>query len=318
MYRNTILFAGLSLLIFVLLGFATYKEEHPEWKKYQQEYNVLSAEKAGDPKLANLPLTIKQNWNNVLNRIDRCTSCHMGISNAKFFADAKQPFKSHPFLNEGEFMRKNPFDKFGCTICHQGDPQGNSVQQTHGFFEHVDRHLLTGIFVYSSYTKCHINVYSADVNFKEAPVLMQAKALVMAKGCVACHTIKQMGFSGILAPELSAFGTRTELSFHLVHDFSHVENPVKSIKNWEWEHFKNPQKVSPGNPQATPPQPPTIMPNFHLTDDEATALTVFVMSFKDKKVENIPLDYLPPPYPATAPPAQAVKEEPPKKASKKS
>lgn len=313
MYRNTILFAVLSILMFGMLAFAAYKEEHPEWKKYQQEYNILLSEKAGDPKLATLPLVLKQTWNNVLNRADRCMTCHLGVSNTKFFADAPQPYRAHPFMGEGEFMRKHPFEKFGCTICHQGDPQANSVERTHGFVEHVDRQLLSGIFVYSSCTKCHTNVYSPDVDFKEAPVLMQGKALVMQKGCGACHTIKQMGYSGILAPELSAFGTRTELAFHLVHDFAHVENKVKSMQNWEWEHFKDPQKITPGNPHATPPQPPTIMPNFHLTDEEATALTVFVKSFKDKKVENIPMDYLAPPYPATPPPAEATKKEEPKK-----
>ncbi len=320
MYRNTILFASLSIALFALLGFAMYKEENPEWKSYQKEYNLLLAEKAGDPKLANLPLGLKQNWNSVLNRIDRCTTCHMGVSNTKFFADAKQPYKAHSFMGEGEFMRKHPFEKFGCTICHQGDPQANSVERTHGFVDHVDRQPLTGIFVYSSCSKCHTNLYAPDVDFKEAPVLMNGKALVMQKGCGGCHTIKQMGYGGILAPELSAFGTRTELAFHLVHDFSHVENPVRSMKNWEWEHFKNPQKITPGNPHATPPQPPTIMPNFHSTDDEATVLTVFVMSFKDKKVENIPMDYLPPPYPATvqAPAAPPAKVEPKKRSAKKS
>ena len=61
--------------------------------------------------------------------------------------------------------------------------------------------------------------------------------------------------------------------------------------NWEWEHFKNPIKVSPGNPEFN--VPPTIMPNFGLTDEETTALTTFVSSLRDPKIENMPMHYLP-------------------------
>lgn len=306
MYRNSILFAVFSVALLGLLGLAAYKDSNPEWKKYQREYNQTLSEKTSDPKIANLPLVVKQTWNSTLNRADRCVSCHLGVSNTLYFSDAKEPLKSHPFMKEGEFMTKHPFDKFGCTICHQGDPQANSVEQTHGFVEHVDRQPLTGIFVYSSCSKCHTDIYKPEVNFKEAPVLMQGKALVMAKGCGGCHTIKQMGFAGIQAPELSAFGTRTELAFHLVHDFAHVQNPLHSMKNWEWEHFKDPKKIT----------PTTIMPNFQLSDEDTTALTVYVMSFKDKKVEKIPMDYLAPPYPE-APAAPEVKKEEPKKQGQK-
>ncbi len=35
------------------------------------------------------------------------------------------------------------------------------------------------------------------------------------------------------------------------------------------------------------------MPDWDLTDEEATALTVFVLSLRDPQVENIPRKYLP-------------------------
>jgi len=66
----------------------------------------------------------------------------------------------------------------------------------------------------------------------------------------------------------------------------------KTKLQWEWEHFKDPQKVTPGNPHATPPQPPTIMPNFGLSDEETNQLTTLMSSFKDDAKEAIPMNFL--------------------------
>jgi mono/diheme cytochrome c family protein len=293
-----ILFAVSSLLVLVLLGAFASREETAEWKYYQKAYYKRLAQLTNDPKAANTPLKIQQTWNVELDRADRCVTCHMGIDNPKF-AGEKQPLTTHPHFidakGERGYMAKHPFEKLGCTICHNGDGQATRVERTHGVVHHLDRQLLTGAHVQSACTKCHLELYSQDVYWPETPVLMKGRALARELGCGACHTIRQMGSSATLAPELSALGSKTELAFYLVHDFSHIDGP-HITRQWEFEHFKDPQKIVPGTPNAPDPKDrtsPTIMPNWGLTDEEAEALTVFVLSLKDPKIERIPMAYLP-------------------------
>ncbi len=53
-------------------------------------------------------------------RVDRCTTCHLGY-NEPLFADAPEPFKSHPIP---ELLALHNPEKFGCTPCHQGAGAG--------------------------------------------------------------------------------------------------------------------------------------------------------------------------------------------------
>ena len=122
------------------------------------------------------------------------------------------------------------------------------------------------------------------------PFLNLAKKTIVQKGCGSCHTMTQFNLHGVLAPDLSGFGSRTELGFYNVHDFNHVGG-LHSEREWEWEHFKNPRKISPGIPAFK--VPPTIMPNFHLTDLQTTALTTWVLGLDDPSVITIPQKYLP-------------------------
>jgi hypothetical protein len=122
--------------------------------------------------------------------------------------------------------------------------------------------------------------------------------------CGACHAVKQYGWTAVAAPELSGIGSRTELSFYLVHDFQYVESEVHTKAQWEFEHFVDPQKITPGKKQINPDTGQeewigrTIMPNFvaihKLTDEQTWMLTAWVMSLRDPKVEKIPMAYLPP------------------------
>ncbi len=287
------LFALSSLVVLIELAVFVYRQAAPEWKPYQRTYYEKLAEHLDDPKLAASTLRITQIWNDKLNRADRCTTCHAGIDNPKF-ADEPQPYTTHP--NFPGYISKHPFEKFGCTICHEGDGQALTVERTHGVVHHLDRQPKTGPDLQTACTKCHYELYSTQIDWPEAPMLMKGKRLAMELGCVACHAIRQLGSTAVLAPELSSMGSKTELAFYLVHDFSKIKSPEHTTRAWEWEHFKDPQKIVPGNPNAKNPKdrlPPTIMPNWDLTDEEATALTVFVLSLRDPKVENIPRSYLP-------------------------
>ena len=55
-------------------------------------------------------------------RVDRCESCHMGIDKPGF-EDAPPPFQTHP--NREGILGSHPVNRFGCTICHEG--QGTAL-----------------------------------------------------------------------------------------------------------------------------------------------------------------------------------------------
>ncbi|MBI3804584.1 MAG: c-type cytochrome [Nitrospirae bacterium] len=290
-----VLFASFSVAVLFQIGVFAFREQAPEWKKYEKVYYEKLAKVTNDPKVAGTPLKVKQIWNERLNRADRCTTCHGGIDNPAF-ENEPQPYKTHSnFAKEG-YISKHAFEKFGCTICHEGDGQAVTVEKTHGVVHHLDRQLLTGPYVQAACTKCHYELYSPDVYWPETKVLMEGKRLATELGCVACHAIRQLGSTATLAPEISSMGSKTELAFYLVHDYSRIKAKDHTTRTWEWEHFKDPQKIVPGTMNAPNPKdrtPPTIMPNWNLTDDEATALTVFVLSLRDPKMERIPREYLP-------------------------
>jgi hypothetical protein len=293
---KNVLFAIAGLSLAGLFGYHAYLGANPEWHEYQRTYYKMLSEKMNDPKVANQPLKVEQIWLPTVNdRADRCPTCHMGVGNP-LFKDAPQPYTTHPDFFDADnkptgYMAKHVFSKFGCTVCHEGSPHALRVKDTHGNVEHLDTELLTGVFAQSSCSKCHHNLYARRAEFPEAPVLMHGVELFRKKGCGACHTAHQMRTKGTAGPELSGFGSKTELAFFLVHNFEEVEGEWTKLE-WEWEHFKDPQKITPGNPNANPPQPPTIMPNFGLSDDETDALATLVSSFKDDAKEAIPMNYL--------------------------
>ncbi len=122
------LFFILGLSFAVLFGIAAYNDNNREWKKYQAEYLKMELEKAKTPeeKASVKPVSeIKQIMADDLKRVDRCTTCHMGVDNQKF-ADANKIYKTH--LN----FEQHPFEKFGCTICHHGQGRATTVKAAHG------------------------------------------------------------------------------------------------------------------------------------------------------------------------------------------
>jgi cytochrome c2 len=90
----------------------------------------------------------------------------------------------------------------------------------------------------------------ADVEPTEEEI-NKGKELYDAKGCRSCHAIRS---GGVVGPNLQKVGDRLENGFI----FYHLKDP----------HLERPDAVE---------------PNYNLTDEEATAITHFLMSCKSKK-----------------------------------
>jgi len=103
----------LSLIALVLLVVAIRQAATPSWKKYQHEYYKLQAQNepnaAAKQAVLNTPLQIKQILLPGLHRVDRCTTCHLGVDDPTM-KNAPEPFRYHQGLGS------HVTAKFGCTI----------------------------------------------------------------------------------------------------------------------------------------------------------------------------------------------------------
>ena len=275
---------GVSLLSLFVLTVA--KEYTPEWRVYQSQYIKQLIEKETNPEtiatLKRKPIKIKQIWNNELGIADRCTSCHLAVDNP-LFKGAPEPFRFHAAA------REHDFHKIGCTVCHRGQGRATETIQAHAKgIMHWEEPMWDPNMVQISCPQCHEQIYRTGYKLKGAEILMQGRDLTVKNEmdieCVSCHTIRGVG--EVIAPNLSAFGKLTEHAFARTHEMKHVEGK-KNKYNWTFQHFLNPEKITPGDPKTG--QEPTIMPNFELTKEQARSLVVFVFSLEPS---NIPAKYL--------------------------
>src|SRR5450756_449823 len=94
-------FFALSMIVLALMLGAIWQAGTPAWKTYQQEFHRLEA--AGEPNAAaksgvlNADLVIRQDLLPGLQRVDRCTTCHLGVEDPTM-KNAPQPFAFHPNL----------------------------------------------------------------------------------------------------------------------------------------------------------------------------------------------------------------------------
>lgn len=174
-------------------------------------------------------------------RIDRCQTCHAGWADP-LMEEAPQPFTSHPLP---ELLAKHNPESFGCTPCHRG--QGPAL--TEGFAHGEDDHywetpLLRGVDTYATCNTCHAN----ELVLKDAKPFTRAKQIVYESGCFGCHELKGYGEAPKIGPPLNNL-------------------PAKTTPSWIFSWVKNPKEYNPH----------TRMPNFAFTDEEAEAITAYLV-----------------------------------------
>ncbi len=233
-------FTVLGLVIGGLVIAAFYKDQHREWKDWQRLYIKDEMARASTPEqradAARLSVDIRQVVLPELDRVDRCTSCHVAVEDPSY-AGFPLPMAYHPNHD------RHPFNKFGCTICHQGQGRATTREAAHGRVEHWDRPMLEMKYIQSACAKCHL-----PTDMPEAPQLARGRAVFEESGCIGCHKLN--GSGGVIGPELDKVGAR---------------------RNAEWllKHFKNPAAVTPGS----------AMPPIKASDEDLNALTLYVLSF---------------------------------------
>tara|TARA_Y100001970_G_scaffold41940_1_gene52112 strand:- start:13449 stop:16505 length:3057 start_codon:yes stop_codon:yes gene_type:complete len=149
--------------------------------------------------------------------VDRCTSCHLGISNPDY-KDAPQPFTSHPNLDLFiSSSSPHPFEQYGCTSCHSGRGRGTSfVSSVHmpGSDEqkkeweekynwkkmhHWLQPMLPTKYTQAGCFKCH----EADPILDGGEKLALGLMLIDKSGCNNCHHIDSYESMGKNGPPLT-------------------------------------------------------------------------------------------------------------------
>ena len=193
--------------------------------------------------------TIKQTWLTHFDTADRCMTCHLGMELPRF-ADAEQPFTSHP----GDHISPNrhTIDKFGCVICHEGQPVGLTVEEAHGHnFKNWTSPLLAGKRTESSCEACHPmhSDVAKDAVMKDAPSFSKGRTLYLKSNCLGCHVAKGYKRDAGIGPILTNIAT-------------------KSNSGWITAWIKNPKAYL----------AKTAMPDFELGPDKIKAISAYLLS----------------------------------------
>lgn len=191
MNKLRIYFAISSVVFLLVLAISPLKDFFQEWRWYQYEYNDLIKDLPQRTKP--VEIGIKQIWTRKLDRIDRCVTCHLGLSEAAL-RDTKQPFRSHPPIY-------HDFEDFGCTICHEGQGSATTFDEAIGKVKYWDNPILPTRFMEASCGKCH-----KEKLVPQAPILTMGRKLIEESNCVGCHKID--GYSKQWVPSLDGIGSK--------------------------------------------------------------------------------------------------------------
>jgi mono/diheme cytochrome c family protein len=258
-YRMWLTFAVTTVLCVAVLAISPAKDFRAEWKKYKRSF-VRFAQGRPDTKklLADYSPNIDQIWLPGMNVVDRCTTCHQGITQASL-ADTSvpQPFRAHPPIPH------NVRD-WGCTMCHRGQGAATEVAEAHETTLAWEQPILPARYLQASCGSCHYQ------EIKETPQLARGRELLSRLNCQGCHKLSNVDRPS-LGPDLSSVG-------------------YKVSREWIYKWLKEPRNVldKDGNVTVTAYESgdESRMPQFRLKDEEIRALSGFLSVQKAKPIKT--------------------------------
>jgi mono/diheme cytochrome c family protein len=258
------IFAVSSVLLLAVLSISPVKDYLREWKRYERAY-VRFAQTHPDTKrlLADFQPGIRQIWLPDMGVVDRCTTCHQGISEPSLRdPSVPQPFRAHPPVHHA-------VENWGCVICHGGQGRATEVAEAHKTTLAWERPLLPVAFVQASCGSCH------RANLPETPRLNRGRELLTRLNCSGCHRLEGIERSAMLGPALTNIGTKVS-------------------REWLFKWLKAPQTLTDPSGNVTvngyAMEASVRMPKFRLTDSELRALSGYLSSLGGKAVRPYAFD----------------------------
>jgi len=188
--------ASLALLATVVgAGLAEYRAE---WRVLQRRFRAAApaaAAGADDAEAAGL----QQIWLTDLDRVDRCTSCHLGVTDPAM-KGAAAPFRPHP----GRWLETHRPDRFGCTSCHGGQGEATTFagaahrRASRGADAMASRELME-----ARCGECH-----RERAPRGASWLARGRAIIADRNCVACHELPGYDPAEVRAPALDGLARK--------------------------------------------------------------------------------------------------------------
>ncbi|MBZ5502239.1 MAG: c-type cytochrome [Acidobacteriia bacterium] len=258
--RLRLWFAISSVLFVVVLAISPVKDLRHEWKQYKRAY-VRYAESRPDTKrlLADYNPDIDQVWIPEMNVVDRCTTCHQGISkNSLADASVPQPFRAHPPI-------PHSIVNWGCVICHRGQGPATEVAEAHTTTLAWEQPMLPARFIQGPCGSCHL------ADRPETPKLNRGRALIDRLHCTGCHRLQNIDRPAMLGPDLSNVGTKVS-------------------RAWIYKWLKEPRTIVDAdgntvtNGYLTEEEP--RMPFFKLSEDDLRALSGYLSTLRSHPMES--------------------------------
>ncbi len=262
--RLRIAFAVFSVLFLAALAISPVKDLTREWKRYKRDY-ARYAESRPDTKrlLMDFHSDIDQIWVPDLNVVDRCVTCHLGITQASLRdSTVPQPFRAHPPI-------PHRILDWGCVVCHRGQGLATEAKEAHETTSAWEQPLLPVPYIQASCGVCH----RSDI--PETPRLNLGRQLLIDLNCVGCHKLEGIDRPAMLGPDLTNVGTKVS-------------------REWIYKWLKEPRTILDSNGNTTvdgyESEEEPRMPKFRLDESELRALSGYLSTLESRPVEHHTFD----------------------------
>jgi mono/diheme cytochrome c family protein len=257
-------FAVSSVVFVAVLAISPVRDYLRSWKRYEREY-VRFAQSRPDTKrlLADFRFEINQIWVPNLDVVDRCTTCHQGITQPSLQdSSVPQPFRAHPPI-------PHRARDWGCVTCHRGQGLATEVRDAHETTLAWEQPILPVQYIQASCAECHRE------DLPQTPRLNRGRELLARLNCVGCHRLQGVERPSMLGPDLANIGSK-------------VSRP------WIYKWLKDPRTIlaSDGsvvvNGYEIEDEP--RMPKFRLSESELAALSGYLSTLQKEKLQPYKFD----------------------------
>jgi cytochrome c553 len=193
-------FAMLGVAFLVIFSWVFLKEYLADWRRTQAAFDELQ-HRLKDPHALSLspPVgEIRQIWLPDIDRVDRCTTCHLGVDDPAF-VEAPQPFE--PTVDCGcKRMRPTGSDAVCVT----------AVREATTYRDAAHRPIALGRTNSSSGLIEALRRVPPGAAAAGAFLLATGRDVIACAGCIACHDIPGFSLEEIRAPRLESVGHKVQ------------------------------------------------------------------------------------------------------------